>query len=163
MYPLVITASYTWTCQGHSKGQVSWKKIEEKAWHIWQNYFYFNLASTIFGMCISACKQFRKLLLPSDSAFVLSHVELQKLKLNVEKVLLEGLALYWNHGKGFVSLNDNGNEPGIVLFLKSMQKSKYQLPRLVIRKIQRRAIVVHPGMSRLTAWAALPSSQWNEK
>lgn len=70
------------------------EKMEEKAWHVWQNYFYFNLASTIFGTYISACEQFRKLLLLSDSAFGLSHVEFQKLKLNVEKVLLEGLALH---------------------------------------------------------------------
>lgn len=92
------------------------EKMEEKLWHIWQNYFYSNLATTVFGMCISACKQFRKLLLPSDSAFVLSHVEFQKLKLNVEKDLLKGLALHRSHGKCFISLNDSGNEPGIILF-----------------------------------------------
>lgn len=116
MHLLVITASYTWTCQGHSKAQVPWKKRKEKEWHFWQKYFYFKLASSSFGMCISACKEFKKLLLPSEPAFGLSHVELQKLKLNVEKVLLGGLALYWSHGKRFVSLNENGNEPGIILF-----------------------------------------------
>lgn len=89
--------------------------------------------------------------------------KLQKLKLNVEKVLLEGLALYRSHGKCFIGLNENRNKPGIILLLNSTEKSKYPLPWVVIRKIQRRTIVIHPGMSRLTAWTAVPSSQKKEE
>lgn len=70
-------------------------------------------------MWILVCKEeFEKLFFPSDSVSELNHVKLKKLKLNIVKVLLEGLGLYWSRGWSSVSLNGNRNKPVIVLSVK---------------------------------------------
>lgn len=50
------------------------------------------------------------------------------------KVLLEGLSLYQSHGKCFVSLNENGTEPGIIIFLKVHAEVQIPVGLASIRK-----------------------------